>query len=78
MILFGGATGDTGKYSITGEVFSCDLILRRWRRFTPSGVGPSSRAAHCTVAIENNTKLVIFGGAVGGINNIGMNRKQNK
>ena len=25
-ILFGGATGDTGKYSITGETFSFDII----------------------------------------------------
>lgn len=35
VVLFGGATGDTGKYSITGEVFACDITLRRWRKFTP-------------------------------------------
>lgn len=66
MILFGGATGDTGKYSITGDVFSCDMNLRRWKRLNPSGIGPTNRAAHCSAAIENSNKLIIFGGAVGG------------
>ncbi len=27
-ILFGGATGDTGKYSITADTFSFDLVTR--------------------------------------------------
>jgi len=36
-VLFGGATGDTGKYSITGEVFICDISQRRWRKLNPAG-----------------------------------------
>ncbi|KAL4431923.1 hypothetical protein ABPG74_012735 [Tetrahymena malaccensis] len=66
VILFGGATGDTGRYSITGDVFACELNLRRWKRLTPKGNGPTNRAAHCAVSIDNNNKLIIFGGAVGG------------
>ncbi len=31
-ILFGGATGDTGKYSITGETYSFDLVTRHWKK----------------------------------------------
>jgi len=31
-VLFGGATGDTGKYSITGETYSFDLVTRLWRK----------------------------------------------
>ena len=31
-ILFGGATGDTGKYSITGETFSFDIISKFWKK----------------------------------------------
>jgi hypothetical protein len=27
-ILFGGATGDTGKYSITGETYSFDIATK--------------------------------------------------
>lgn len=27
-ILFGGATGDTGKFSITGETFSFDVTTK--------------------------------------------------
>ena len=31
-ILFGGATGDTGKYAIKSETFSFDLLTRYWRK----------------------------------------------
>ena len=30
VVLFGGATGDTGKYSMTGETFIFNLLLRTW------------------------------------------------
>jgi len=29
-ILFGGATGDTGKYIITGDTYCLDLITNKW------------------------------------------------
>ncbi len=46
MVLFGGATGDTGKYSITGDVYFCNLNLKKWKKLNPNGNGPSNRAAH--------------------------------
>lgn len=30
VILFGGATGDTGKYIITGDTYGLDLISYKW------------------------------------------------
>ena len=30
VVLFGGATGDTGKYSMTGETFIFNLLLKQW------------------------------------------------
>lgn len=30
--MFGGATGDTGKYSITGETFSFDIATSTWSK----------------------------------------------
>lgn len=31
-ILFGGATGDTGRFSITGDAYSFDMATRAWKR----------------------------------------------
>ena len=30
VVLFGGATGDTGKYSMTGETFIFNILLKTW------------------------------------------------
>ena len=30
VVLFGGATGDTGKYSMTGETFIFNMFLKTW------------------------------------------------
>ena len=32
IILFGGATGDTGRYSITGDTYSFDITTRYWKK----------------------------------------------
>ena len=32
VVLFGGATGDTGKYIITGDTYALDLISYRWTK----------------------------------------------
>ena len=66
VILFGGAIGDTGKYSITGETFCFDIAIRSWSRIDRvSGVAPSARAAHASCAVEG-LQLVVYGGATGG------------
>jgi hypothetical protein len=31
-VLFGGATGDTGKYIITGDTYTLDLISFKWTK----------------------------------------------
>ena len=65
VILFGGATGDVGKYSITSDTFLLDLITKKWRKLEPIGTAPSQRAAHAAANVDS-LQLVIYGGAVGG------------
>jgi protein phosphatase len=65
VVLFGGATGDTGKYSMTGETFMFNMLLRAWTELngkysvlisfilsTVKGVPPSPRAAHASTNVE--------------------------
>lgn len=35
VVLFGGATGDTGKYSMTGETYLFNILTRTWSK--PNG-----------------------------------------
>lgn len=30
VVLFGGATGDTGRYSMTGDTFIFNVLTRTW------------------------------------------------
>ena len=32
IVLFGGATGDTGKYSMTGETFLYNILNKTWQK----------------------------------------------
>ena len=32
IVLFGGATGDTGKFAITGDTYALDLISSKWTK----------------------------------------------
>ena len=32
VVIFGGATGDTGKYIITGDTYALDLVNSRWTK----------------------------------------------
>jgi len=40
-ILFGGATGDTGRYTITNDTYIFDNLQSKWSKLDPSGEGPS-------------------------------------
>jgi protein phosphatase len=31
-VLFGGATGDTGKYSMTGETYLFNILTKTWSK----------------------------------------------
>jgi len=29
--------GDTGKYNITGDTYSCDVLQKKWKKLNPTG-----------------------------------------
>lgn len=31
-VMFGGAVGDTGRYTITGDTYTLDLTTRSWKK----------------------------------------------
>ncbi len=76
VVLFGGATGDTGKYSMTGETYLFNILTKTWSKlngkvddanniFLVKGVPPSPRAAHSSTNVEL-MQMVVYGGATGG------------
>jgi protein phosphatase len=65
LLLFGGATGDTGKYSITDNTYLFDIASNYWKKLDTTGTVPSPRAAHAACAIEAS-QVVVYGGASGG------------
>ena len=65
VVLFGGATGDAGKFSITNETFVLDVLGRKWKKLEPKGTAPSQRAAHAATSVDA-LQMVIYGGATGG------------
>jgi len=65
IVLFGGATGDTGRYSITGDAYLFDVQLLTWKKLETTGVAPSPRAAHASCSLEL-LQMVVYGGATGG------------
>jgi len=65
ILLFGGATGNTGKYSINSDVFLYDQQFKKWRKLDPSGSIPSQRAAHASAYVDPG-QVYIYGGATGG------------
>jgi hypothetical protein len=66
VVLFGGAIGDTGRYSIVGDTYSYDSLTRTWAKIEgATGSPPSPRAAHASSTVEAG-QLVVYGGATGG------------
>ena len=65
VVLFGGATGDTGKYSMTGETYMFNIMTKTWQKLSVKGVPPSPRAAHSATNVES-MQMVVYGGATGG------------
>jgi protein phosphatase len=78
VILFGGATGDTGRYVITGDTYALDIIGNKWSKLdgkifhlissfahVGSGIAPSPRAAHGSCSVDS-LQMVVYGGATGG------------
>jgi len=65
VVLFGGATGDAGRYTITADAFSLEVSNNCWSRITADGTVPTARAAHAAACVDQS-QLVIYGGATGG------------
>ncbi|CEM20884.1 unnamed protein product [Vitrella brassicaformis CCMP3155] len=65
VILFGGATGDAGRYTITADAYALDLSSNTWQKIQPDGTAPAARAAHAAACVDQ-FQLVIYGGATGG------------
>jgi protein phosphatase len=53
VVLFGGATGDTGRYSITVDTYILDVMSKTWTRLVNiGGIAPTPRAAHASASVE--------------------------
>jgi len=65
IVLFGGAIGDTNKYSITGDTYILDVPTFKWKKLVCGGVAPSPRAAHACAMVDT-LQMVVYGGATGG------------
>ena len=48
VVIFGGATGDTGKYIITGDTYALDLISSKWSKLEGKQY---SSALHCYTVV---------------------------
>jgi hypothetical protein len=49
VVLFGGATGDTGKYSMTGETFIFNMLLRTWTELNGKYYSISFKIIHLMI-----------------------------
>jgi protein phosphatase len=59
VILFGGATGDTGKYIITGDTYALDIIGNKWSKIEGKYlILLTFRFRHCTVPESCSRKLL--------------------
>mmetsp|Transcript_85324 Transcript_85324/g.178299 ORF Transcript_85324/g.178299 Transcript_85324/m.178299 type:complete len:833 (+) Transcript_85324:123-2621(+) len=66
VVLFGGATGDSGRYTITADAFVLEADSNTWTRIRAEGANtPSARAAHAAACVDVS-QMVIYGGATGG------------
>ena len=65
VVLFGGAHGDAGKYTISGETYVFEIYSRKWTKLEPIGQLPTARAAHAASSVET-MQMIIYGGASGG------------
>lgn len=65
VILFGGAIGDMGKYTMSSDTYAFHISTSSWSKLNAEGISPSPRAAHASIALEA-TQMITYGGATGG------------
>lgn len=64
VIMFGGAVGDSGRYTITNDTYALNLGTFEWTRIVADNP-PSARAAHAATCVDA-LQFVVYGGATGG------------
>lgn len=64
VLLFGGAVGDVGRYTITSDLYMLDVTNNVSTKLQSENT-PSPRAAHAAACVES-MQVVVFGGATGG------------
>ena len=57
VVLFGGATGDTGKYSMTGETYLFNILTKTWSKLNGKSGNPSSFSL--LLSFLNKVELII-------------------
>ena len=69
VILFGGATGDGGRYTINNDTYLLDTRVNAWKKLVlgmdAQSSCPTPRAAHCASCVDM-MQMVVYGGATGG------------
>ena len=68
VVLFGGATGDGGRYTINNDTYLIDIRSNTWKKLVPAmdaQACPTPRAAHCCCCVDS-MQMVVYGGAMGG------------
>ena len=70
VVMFGGATGDGGRYTINNDTYLIDIKSNMWHKLVPpmdaaQGSCPTPRAAHCSCSVDS-MQMVVYGGAMGG------------
>lgn len=47
VVLFGGATGDTGKYSMTGETYMYNILNKAWQKLSGKPISAFNTSNSC-------------------------------
>ncbi len=65
MIVFGGATNQTGFVTVSGKIYALGLAspgFESWSEISPSGSAPAARYGHSAVYDAVNGRMIVFGG----------------
>ena len=70
--MFGGVReegGFDGKREHLNDLLKLDLQERRWHNVTTTGPRPRGRESHAMTTVANGTRLLVFGGKTGSLDN---------
>ncbi len=59
VVLFGGATGDSGRYTITADTYSLDISTGRWDRVTPEPGGKLCEMEDNRFRFESDSRFTL-------------------